>query len=474
MEKKSYQKVLPDVIALFRDGNHQERHQALIDLALFPFDDIRDVLFEALKDNNHRIRGTAAKMIGKMGDETIVPPILHLLYEDSWITRSSAQEALAQLPSRIALPAFRGILSTPGGDVVLRKNIAGVLSRYENPEAAELLVQIFLNSTNDELRTTVVEHLGRRKEEMAIKTLFDALGDETWNVRTAASKALVNMDAQAILDRAKKALPNPNRLIHLAVVEILIRHGNDDVIDSMASVLEENNPLARLNAVNVLAGINTEESLLLMVTALGDTNSSVRHRAIEALAASNSSAVFQLLKRCVKSENWNLRQGAIKALGTIGSDEAIDILENQLLTGPDGIKISILEALAKIGSNRCVRLITQNISNPQFGEDVIRVIKLLDPDQAINHLISFLTEAKFYESALSALSELERSKVLRYLASRVAIGTPNQQIKAVEAMGRLGGKESEQYLLKLKEGGYTLDLKNSIDAAINYIQKKIK
>jgi HEAT repeat protein len=473
MDSNSYKKDINQVIDAFKKGSHAERHQALIDLAGFPFEDIRDVLYEALKDNNHRIRSTAAKIMGRMGDETVVPPILHLLYEDSWIIRSSAQEALSQLPSRIALPAFRGILSA-SGDVTLRKNIASVLSHYEIPEATDILVQMYDSSVDEDLRATVVEYLGRRKEDMAVKTLFDALSDQSWNVRSAASKALINMDVQAIIDRATKLLGNPNRNIHMAVIEILIRHGNDDVIDSMAQVLVSDNVIARLNALSVLAGINSEESLAMIVSALGDVNSSIRRKAIDSLANSHSVATFQLLKRCVKSENWNLRQGSIKALGLIGGDEAMDILENLLETGNSAIKLLVLEALAGINSNRSIRMITDNISLPDLGPDVIRIIKALDPDQSIPHLISFLTEPNYFAQTMSALKEIDRPKVLRHLVSKIAMGSPAQQIAAVEALTDIGGLEAEQYLIKISESGYSQEVNLAIGKAIEKIQKRLK
>lgn len=468
------QNQLDEIIKRFRSSVMGDRHQALIDLAAFPFDDIRDIIFEALKDNNHRIRAIAAKIIGKMGDETVVPPILHMLYDDSWIIRSSAQEALSQLPSKIALPAFRGILAAQSGDTALRKNIASVLGRYDTPEATEILVQLYSSSSDQDLRASIIEFLGRRKEDKAVKTLFDSLADENWNVRSAATKALINMDVQAILAQAAKALSNPNRLVHMAVIEILIRHGNDDVIDMMAKVMQESNILGRLNALNVLAGIKSEESMSMIVSVLGDQNSNVRRRAAEVLSDSHTPMVFQLLKRCIKSENWNLKQGAIKTLGMIASDEALDLLEQLLKTGNSAVKLAVLESLASIGNNRCVRLITENLSLPELGEEVLRIIKTLDPDQAITQLISFLTEQTYFKQVIAALANLERPKVLRYLASKVGMGTPMQQLKAVEAIGELGGSEAEVYLKKLLDGAFSQEIKRAIQSAIDRIQRRIR
>ncbi|MBN1551416.1 HEAT repeat domain-containing protein [bacterium] len=466
-------KLLEHLIDEFHEAALSEKYRLFSKFQEFPFEDIQDFLFEALQDNNHRIRSSAAKLIGKLGDETVVARILHMLYDDSWIVRSSAQEALGYLSPEIALPALRGLLSTPGGDPNLRKNLAAVLTRYDLPEATEILVQIYHNADDPDLRATIMEYIGKRKDDTAVSALFEAIRDESWNVRTSAVKALSGMDLQAILKPTLKALADPSRIVHMAAVEILIKFGNDEVIDALADILETANTTGRINALNVLSGIQSDESITMIVSALSDENNSVRNRAIEALASSRSSAVFELLKRCLKSSNWNLKQGAIKTLGIIQTDEAIDLLEEVMSHENTASKVMVLEILSKIGSRRSIRIILENVSLPELGEDAIRIIKMLDPDKSINHLISFLTEDKYYNYTIAALAELDRAKVLRYLTSRIATGTPSQQMKAVDAIAQLGGRESEEYLKKLLDSNLSVELNKTIINALKRVQQKI-
>ncbi len=464
---------LEALIETFRTGNHTVKQKVFKALEAYPFEDIREVLFESLEDQHHRVRSTAGKLLGEKGDETVISPLLHLLFDDSWIIRSSAQDALSHLPEDLAIPTFKGILASPDGDVNLRKNIAGVLSKYSSKDATELLIQLFVNSREERLRATLADYLGKRHDEEAIKTLFDALGDESWNVRNAASKALSSMDLQAILDRSLKALYDPNRFIHMAVVEMLIRCGSDDVIDAMAEVLSSGNTLARYNALNILSGIQTEESLSMALSALNDSHASVRNRAMEVLSDSKIESIFDLLIRCTKSKNWNLKRGAIMTIGMIGSERALDTLEDLLAEDTTAVKITILEVLAKIDNRRAMRLITKNISLPELGESAINIIRSLDPDIAIKHLISFLTDGQSFPVAVKALNELDEDKVLRALSSRISSGTPQQQVKCVEAMGLIGSNKAETFLKKFEGSGMSGSLKSAINTALRRIQKKI-
>jgi len=468
----SSRKSFEDIVEQFKDGNHSDKLEALEEMSSYPFDEVRQYIFEGLKDNNHRVRSTAGKLLGKKGDETVLSPLLHLLFDDSWIIRASAQEALSHLPENLAIPAFRGILANPEGDPNLRKNIAGVLAKYENPEATEILIQMFKNSREEQLRAIIADYLGKRHDEKATKALFEALGDESWSVRNSASKALKQMDIQAVMDRALRDLANPNRFIHMAVIELLTGFANEEVLDSLADVLVEGNSLARYNTLSILTGINTDESLSIMLKSLSDQHVSMRNRAIEVLAASKDESIFKLLKRCTKSKNWSLKQGAIQAVGLSGTDSAIDLLEDMMSDENATVRLMILEVLAKNSNRRSLQIITRHLDRPDLGEGILNIIRSLDQDIAIKHLVSFLTDKQFFSRSIKALAEMDELKVFRVLSSRLATGSPQQQIRSVEAMGILGGNHTGEFLKKFETSNLSPSLRTAIQTAIRRIRKR--
>jgi HEAT repeat protein len=470
----SEQEKLDQLVKQFESGSVIQKQRIFMKILEYPFEDIQDILFDSLRDNNHRIRSTAAKMLGKMGDQTVVPRILHFLSDDSWVVRSSAQETLSFLPPDIAIPAFRGILSSEIGDPVLRKNLSLVISKYNHPDAEKLLVNMYESAEDPSVKASLVESLGKYSSEEVLDVLFVALSDENWNVRKNAIRAMCNQKIEAVLELSIKALSNPARLIQMAAIEILIKLNGDKIVDAMAEVMEQDRILARVNAVNVLAGINTQESLALVVSALSDQNSTVRSRAIETLAQVPGNEALNLLKRCVNSSSWNVKLGTIRTLGLIASEEAVDLLETLLEEDNISVRIAVLEELANIGDRRSLRLLTEYISLPELGEDAIRIINILDPDQAIVHLVSFLTDDEFFDKTLDALRRLDPLKIQRYLASRISNGTPGEQICAVKSMSRLGSRETEQFLEPLLTGNISAELRQEIETAIRYLRRKLK
>ncbi|MBN1354759.1 HEAT repeat domain-containing protein [bacterium] len=457
-----------------KDATPNEKQRIFMRILEHAFEDIQDILFDSMRDNNYRIRSASAKMIGKMGDQTVVPRLLHLLTDESWIVRSSAEEALSYLPAEIAIPAFRGILSSAIGDPALHKHLAHVISRYDHPETEVLLVRMYEKAQDEELRACLVECLAKNTGETSLEKIFSALKDDSWIVRKNAIKALRSMDENTVISKCSQAISDPNRLIHMAAIEILIRIGNTKVVDAMTQTLQDGTVVGRINAINVLVGIHSEESLALVVAALNDSNIMVRNRAIESLAIVHSNDVIDLLKRCLKSKNWNLRLGAIKTLGMIASSEAVDILENLLKENHVSIRLAVLEELTRIGDRRSIRLVMQYISLPELGEDAIRIIKSLDPDQAIVHLASFLADTAFFDKTIDALRSMDSVKVQRYLASRITNGTPAEQLSAVRALSLLGGRDTARHLESVMIGSISIELRQEIEKALKYLRKKLK
>lgn len=446
---------LESLLAQIESGTISERNSAFEKLELQPFESIRDFLFDGLHNNHHRIRSNCARILGEKGDETIIFPLLQIMSDDSWAIRSTAQEALKSMNESVVLPALGGIISASSGNVPLLKSLAAVLASFTHRDAASLLVSVIQNNSDASLIEVVTKSLGKRTDELSLSHLFHLLAHEKWNVRQAAVKSISRMPFKNISDRLKKELANSNRFIHLSVIEILIGKGDDDVIDLMADALDSNNDLTRENALKVLSEIGNDECYSLMISLIGDMNDSIRSTAIANLANVNSVNLVKQLQRCLKSSNKRLKHGAIDTLGRMGTEETINILSDLLSELDDDDKVIILESLAGIGNRRCIQLIIKHSRIPGYTREVAEILHKLDQDLAIQQLVNMLDSDDMFATAVEALTQMEKLKVLRNLSNRLGTGTPNQQLKAIETMGLIGFKEGIPYLEKIVEGGFS-------------------
>ncbi len=455
-------------------GSIRERNEAFEQLEEYPFEQIKDILFECLRSNNHRVRSRTAQIMSNKGDETILFPLLQALSDESWSIRNSASEVLAGLPENIVLPALNAIITSSHTNPVLLKAVVNLLDKYQHPDSAEILIGILQNNDDPELIEASVSSLGRKKDNLSVDKLFRLLTHELWNVRKAAVTAISNLPWQIIKPHLIQAIGNPNRFIHLAGIEILISIASDDVIDMLAEILKSKNTTAKLNALNVLSGINTDESYSTMLAVLDDENIRVRNKAITDLSRSSSSVVFNLLIRCVNSPNTVLKLGAIQVFGEMGTDASVDILQNLLEKESETTKIRVMEALARSGTRRSIKLLLQHIAMPDYTEEITTILKSIDPDLAIQQIVNLLDEQDFFPTAVRGLLDFDRSKVLRYLSSKLSSDIASQQEKAVEAMGLLGSPEALVYLENILDGNFSDQVKKLAETSLRRIRRNIQ
>lgn len=454
-------------------GTIGERNKAFERIEEFPFDQIKDFLFDGLRSNNHRIRSRCAQLIGTKGDETIIFPLLQALSDESWSTRDSANEALRNLPENVVIPALNAIIASSPGNVSLLKSLVKLLGTFSHQDSADILVKVFETSDEPELIETAATALGTKKDDQSIAQLFHLLTHELWNVRKAAVTAISNLPWPRIRNHLAEGIGSPNRFIHLASIEILISRASGDVLDMITDILKSGNVTAKLNALSVLSGIHTDESLTTMVSVLDDSNVRVRNKAVHELGKSSSRAVFDLMSRCLNSSNELLKKGAIQVFGEMGTENAIDVLQNLLEKESGPTKLRVMEALAHGGSRRSIKLLLQHTAIPDHAVEVAKILKSIDPDLAIQQIVNLLDEPDFFATAVKALIDLDKMRVLRYLSSKLATGTPSQQEKAVEAMGLLGCQEALIYLENILKGDYSRSIKKMAETAMRRIKKSI-
>ncbi|MEA4957688.1 hypothetical protein SDC9_24006 [bioreactor metagenome] len=87
------EKAIDPLIATLRDNNKLVRREASTSLSRMG-DKALDPLLSILKDDDWRVRGASAWALGKIGDKKAIAPLKSLLEDDSGFVRSGAKFAL--------------------------------------------------------------------------------------------------------------------------------------------------------------------------------------------------------------------------------------------------------------------------------------------------------------------------------------------------------------------------------------------
>jgi HEAT repeat protein len=168
--------------ALRRPGNDQAAYAAVIEVGRIGGSGAVDLLINALERHDGVAR-SAARELGRLGDERAVPPLVALLaYAE---VSQAASEALAKLGSK-AVSALSTALCSE--DVAVRKLAAVTLGEIGDKSAIDTLVKTLQTDDDYAVRTAAATALGQLKDQRAIWALVGTLKlrDETYPERRAA------------------------------------------------------------------------------------------------------------------------------------------------------------------------------------------------------------------------------------------------------------------------------------------------
>ena len=159
----------PEILVEF--GNETEKH-----------------LLEALKNDNKWIKVGAANVLGRIGSESAVLPIMSLLNNQERMVRDEAAVALSRLNSKVAVKALLDLLKHESSYV--REGAAWVLGEMRTKAAVRSLIQVL---DDEDMGWMAAVSLGKIGDENAIEPLKKKMADQDSRVGQAAAWALARM-----------------------------------------------------------------------------------------------------------------------------------------------------------------------------------------------------------------------------------------------------------------------------------------
>ena len=157
-------------------GDESARSTAVYALSQLPSDPGMDLLSELLQDPELSIRCKAAKALGRVGTQRVIPALV---------------QALAGAPE-LRHHARRSIVS---------------ITRKYGGETARDMAQAALSSDRPEIRSEIADVLGRLKDTQVVITLIKLLKDPEWRVRWKVLKSFERMARDGPLpENARTAL----------------------------------------------------------------------------------------------------------------------------------------------------------------------------------------------------------------------------------------------------------------------------
>ncbi len=294
------------------------------------------------------------------------------------------------------------------------------------------------------------------KETGDIKGLIDELKEGDIEERAESAMALGVLEAEEAVGALVDSLDDESDLVVSNAALALGHIGSDEVMGSLLDRLDHESWEVRHDAAIALGEIGTPDAEDELLELLDDEEMEVRQKAVEALGKVGDEETLEELKGHIGGED--IRKELVWSISLIGGDGAVEPLIELYEDGGGEIRKLAVRGMGKVGGEGVKEMILEATEdkNWRVREEAAKALnrvfegeKIEAGSRYVEKLIELLDDEKIYvvKAALRTLGELGDEGVLPEVKERVEDDEPSIRSSAVEAVGRLGGKEAVELLL---------------------------
>lgn len=350
-------------------------------------------LLQAMSDEVPNVRGAAAEILGRIGDEQAIPYLVDALSDittprletrricdiaaralehigtekalfalNQWRKDQGIAYGLPNLtsdmpllhldhiepddPDRIAVITFLDTLHESDWHTrqVAAQHLRKFAESVRDTENASHAVESLSTALEDDeslVRWSAAEALALIGDRYAVPALLSALSDRNWTVRVAAIRAIGEIEAHEAIQKLINSLNDPYIIVREAAAETLGKIADVTAADALVQALNDEDSCVRFAVVQALGELGDSLVVPELVSLLNDEDISIRWAAIEALGKIGDTASVSALIQCLDdtaSPSWEERRlcdAAAEALQTIGSQPAREAVESWRMKQPE-------------------------------------------------------------------------------------------------------------------------------------------
>lgn len=207
-------------------------------------------LFRALEDRDARVVSAAVIALGEIGYPSTVPTLLDLFtrcsYPHAWLI-AAVLPSFGSESSPYLKPLLQPGRLSPEKLVLLLK----VVAECKAAGSLEELDLIYRTSTHLDVRISALNAIGKINDLVAVKTMFDALHSDQWQLRATACRIVGEMSLKGAVHRLLPLITDRSWHVRRNAVTTLASLGRLGVT-ALVSSLNTDDPYARDMIVRVL------------------------------------------------------------------------------------------------------------------------------------------------------------------------------------------------------------------------------
>ncbi|MEW6608403.1 MAG: HEAT repeat domain-containing protein [bacterium] len=296
-------------------------------------------LIKALESNDLVLQGMACYILGKIGNNQAVEPLINLLKQGVPASKIASAKALGDIQDEKAIVELINALSDPyfnhyEGKYKIREAAADALSKYGEkalpklihsarsdneatrwfslealqrmesiPQTATLTFINALIDKNDQVKLTAVKALGKIRDENSIPSLARTLKSNNANIRYFAVQSLSEINSKDCIMPLLGALNDEDTQVVNEAIKVLVKLGAKDAINPILVIAQdEKRPVtSRWYAIRAIGQLYLQEGMPILIKALSDENEWIRSAAATALNIPKTIEDKELLEKKKKA-----------------------------------------------------------------------------------------------------------------------------------------------------------------------------
>lgn len=384
-----------EVIELLHSEDNAGLRNAAVEILVRLGRSVVPELVTELNCQDPDVRKFVLDILGEIGDDTVIRPMLAALEDGDDNVRAAAAENLGKIGGAAAVPALLKAMDYP--NLWFRFTVLEALGQIgESVPVAPLLRY----GDDPLLRKALFDCLGRIGQADAVPRLVEGLTDANRNLREAAVQSLA---------RISRDLPE-------AVEQSLRPCSGGAVAEAVANQLESQDPRTRKQAARLMIFLRDERFASGLLDFVSDDE--LCESAVGALIQMGPAVVGRLMGKWHDADS-RTRTYLTYVCGETGCGEGMDLLLDGLSSPDPQLRMVAARALGRIEGKEAIAPLIEHL-----GDEVEEV-----------------REASV--EALCRLGAFCREEIVPRLLSQMEHHDPERRMAVVLVLGRLDGHEVE-------------------------------
>jgi len=446
--------------------------------------------------DDEMLSSVAADALGRLGDEDVIPPLVHALdapeaslesvvgalvrihhrYVSLFAGAEEIEDLVGQSVSEAATQRMVQALSTasteslkrlvtvlgwtcrPSVPAALAQLLGSLDVRHEvidalvrcGGSALDLLIGQLRTDDTDAKRAAIVA-LGRIGDLRATPALIELLArDDERDLWVPITGALARLGDPHSFETLLQRLGDPDAAIRLGAIGALNSMGHPEMNGRVVALLADPNPFTRESAVRIAGYFGYSNCVNRVFDLCRDDDETVRVAAVEHLPFFDGRPALDTLASALSTDTPRVRTAAAHALGAITDGAAPRLLIQALDDVDSWVRYFAAMGLGRHRDASSLRALGERASfDPAMHVSVaaIDAVAAIGTDDAFTMLSAIAAlEGERSVAAVRALGRLPSDRVVAELGLALRSADPNRRAAAVEALLSHGSVEAVEVL----------------------------